>query len=162
MDVKGLMHLVERLDYEQWSSIMESGFGGFLPVRTSCILKQLARWLLDHFDPWDNSLKLANHKVLEIIEEDVHANLGLPMGPQEVVKAKQLDDDIQYIQFLQYWRACWNVKSGGPPIGTMDETILECGEHGADFKRDFVVYAISTCVMGNANGTCHFEFSHLC
>ncbi|KAJ8438361.1 hypothetical protein Cgig2_015288 [Carnegiea gigantea] len=39
----------------------------------------------------------------------------------------------------------------------MDEIILERGEHGADFKRDFVVYAISTCIMGNANGTCHFR-----
>ncbi|KAJ8424984.1 hypothetical protein Cgig2_027993 [Carnegiea gigantea] len=110
----------------------------FFAVRSSCIPKQLARWLLDHFDPWDNSLKLANHK-----GEDVHASLVLPMGPQEVIEAKQLDDNIQYIQ------AQWNVKSGGPPIGTMDEIILEHGDHGADFKRDFVVYTISTCIMGN-------------
>ncbi|KAJ8438360.1 hypothetical protein Cgig2_015287 [Carnegiea gigantea] len=100
MAVKVLMHLVDRLDYEQWSAIMETGFGGFLAVRTSRIPKQLAHWLLDHFDPWDNSLKLANHKVLEITEEHVHASFGLPMGPEEVVEAKQLDDDIQYMQFL--------------------------------------------------------------
>ncbi|KAJ8438372.1 hypothetical protein Cgig2_006290 [Carnegiea gigantea] len=32
----------------------------------------------------------------------------------------------------------------------------ERGSHGHDFVAEFIAYAISTCIVGNANGTCHF------
>jgi len=38
----------------------------------------------------------------------------------------------------------------------MDEVILDRGGHRQEFITDFITYAISTCIMGNANGTCHF------
>ncbi|KAJ8451409.1 hypothetical protein Cgig2_017800 [Carnegiea gigantea] len=71
------------LEYEQWSAIINAGFGGILSVRTKLIPKSLARWLLEKYDPWDNSLNLANGKLL-IDEEDVYATLGLPMGEFEL------------------------------------------------------------------------------
>ncbi|KAJ8447044.1 hypothetical protein Cgig2_033613 [Carnegiea gigantea] len=58
----GFLRLVERLEYEQWSVIVDVGFGGILS---------------------DNSLNLANGKLL-IDEEDVYATLGLPMGEFEL------------------------------------------------------------------------------
>ncbi|KAJ8436327.1 hypothetical protein Cgig2_005251 [Carnegiea gigantea] len=61
---------VKRLDYDQWSAIMHTGFGGILSMRTKLILKKLARWLLEKYNPWDNSLNLDNGKLL-IDEEDV-------------------------------------------------------------------------------------------
>jgi len=59
---------------------METGFGGFLSVRTSTIPKDLATWLLQKFDTASNTLKLSDNRVLELTEEDVHATLALPMG----------------------------------------------------------------------------------
>ncbi|KAJ8434671.1 hypothetical protein Cgig2_030057 [Carnegiea gigantea] len=106
------------VNYDQWSAIMHTGFGGILSVRTKLIPKKLARWLLEKYDPWDNSLNLANGKLL-INEED-------------------------------------NVERAGPPIGSMDEVILERGDHGNEFITNFITYAISTCIVGNANGTCCF------
>jgi len=124
-----------------------------LSIRTKLIPKSLARWLLERYDPWDNSLSLANGKLL-IDEEDVHATLGLPMGEFEVNEGRTSDDDIQ---FLYDWRRRWHVERGGPPIGSMDEVIPSHGGHGHEFITDFITYAISTCVVGNANGTCNFR-----
>ncbi|KAJ8438925.1 hypothetical protein Cgig2_033812 [Carnegiea gigantea] len=79
----GFLRLVERLEYEQWSAIVDAGFGYILSVRTKLIPKSLARWLLEKYDPWDNSLNLANGKLLTD-EEDVYTTLRLPMGEFEL------------------------------------------------------------------------------
>ena len=57
------------------------------------------------------------------------------------------------IDFLELWRRRWNVQRVGPPIGSMDEVILDCGGHAQDFIIYVITYAISTCIVGNANGT---------
>jgi len=104
--------LVERLEYEQWSAIVEAGFGGILSVRTKLIPKKLARWMLEIYDPWNNSLNLANGKLL-IDEEDVYSTLGLPIGELEVIEGQTSDADIE---FLELWKRRWNVEKGGPSI----------------------------------------------
>ncbi|KAJ8429930.1 LOW QUALITY PROTEIN: hypothetical protein Cgig2_017980 [Carnegiea gigantea] len=120
----GFINLVERLDYEKWSAVMEIGFGAILAVRTRLILKRLARWLLEKYDPWDTSLNLPNGKVL-IDKEDVYVTLDLPMGQLEISEGQNLQTDIE---FLEQWR-----RRGGPPIGSMHEVILERGGHGHEF-----------------------------
>ncbi|KAJ8439438.1 hypothetical protein Cgig2_021552 [Carnegiea gigantea] len=157
MALGGFLTLVERLDYDQWSAIMHTGFGGILLVITKLIPKKLARWLLEKYDPWDNSPNLTNGKLL-IDEEDVYATLGLPMGEHEIMEGQSSDVDIE---FLKLWRRRWNVKRAGPPIGTMDKVILERGGDEHDFITDFITYAIFTCIVGNANDTCHFRISSL-
>ena len=76
------------------------------------------------------------------------------MGEVEVIDGQTSDADIQ---FLDLWRRRWHVERGGPPIGSMDEVILARGGHGHEFITDFITYAISTCIIGNTNGTCHFR-----
>ncbi|KAJ8424455.1 hypothetical protein Cgig2_016222 [Carnegiea gigantea] len=134
------LNLVERLDYEQWSAVMDTGFGGILAART-------------RLDPWDTSLNTPNSK-LQIYEEDVHATLGLPMGPIEISEGKSSENNIE---FLEQWRRRWNIERGGPPVGSMDDVILELGGHGHEFIIDFIIYVISTCIVANANGMCHFR-----
>lgn len=91
-----------------------------------------------------------------IYEEDVHATLGLPVGPLKVREAKTSDNDTEYATFIEHWKQTWNVERGGPPVGSMEHAIIERGGHGAEFIIDFIIYAISTCIITNANGTCHF------
>ncbi|KAJ8423419.1 hypothetical protein Cgig2_032669 [Carnegiea gigantea] len=64
MALGGFLNLVERLDYEQWSAIMDIGFEGILAVRTRLLPKRLAKWLLEKYDLWDTSLNLPNDKQL--------------------------------------------------------------------------------------------------
>ena len=58
------------------------------------------------------------------------------------------------IDFLELWRRRWNVQRAGPPVGSMDEVILDRGGHAQEFITEFITYAIFTCIVGNANGTC--------
>ncbi|KAJ8425781.1 hypothetical protein Cgig2_020919 [Carnegiea gigantea] len=92
----GFLNLVERLDYEQWLAIMETGFEGILSMRIRLIPKQLA----------------SNGKLI-IYEEDVHVTLGLSIGPLEVSEGKSSESDTV---FLEQWRKRWNIKRGGPPL----------------------------------------------
>ncbi|KAJ8434110.1 hypothetical protein Cgig2_024228 [Carnegiea gigantea] len=76
------------------------------------------------------------------------------MGQLEISEGRSSQTDIE---FLEQWRRRWNVERGGPPIGSMHEVILEHGADGHEFITDFIAYAISTCIVENANGTCHFR-----
>ena len=69
------------------------------------IPKSIARWLLKRYDPWDNSLNLANGKLL-IDEEDVYATIGLPIGEVEVIEGQTSDADIQFLESLEKKMAC--------------------------------------------------------
>ncbi|KAJ8432427.1 hypothetical protein Cgig2_016057 [Carnegiea gigantea] len=153
-----LLFLIERLDYEQWTAAMETGFGGFLSVRTSTIPKDLATWLLQKFDPASNTLKLSDNRVLEITEEDVHATLALPMGQLEVQVASTCEPKNEYTKLLEQWRIRWNLgRTGSPKVGKMVDRILDRGDYGDEFKRDFVLYIISTCIIGSMNGDAFFR-----
>ncbi|KAJ8420867.1 hypothetical protein Cgig2_010210 [Carnegiea gigantea] len=92
----GFLNLVERLDYEQWSTIMDTEFREILAVRTRLVPKRLARWSLEKYDLRDTSLNLPNGQL--IYEEDVHVTLGLPMGPIEISEAEV--DLQQYLKEL--------------------------------------------------------------
>ncbi|XP_019190269.1 PREDICTED: uncharacterized protein LOC109184697 [Ipomoea nil] len=43
----------------------------------------------------------------------------------------------------------WNVKSGSPITTKMPDEIIRRGDHGDAFKRDFVVFAVSSLLRGN-------------
>ncbi|KAJ8421960.1 hypothetical protein Cgig2_032906 [Carnegiea gigantea] len=129
----------------------EDRFGGILAVKTTLIPKRLARWLPENYDLRDTLLKLANGKVL-IYEEDVHATLDLSMGPLEVSEGKNSESDTKS-----------NIERGGPPFGSMDFAIIEGGGYGVEFIINFIIYVISTCIIGNANNTCQFRvLKYLC
>ncbi|KAJ8426040.1 hypothetical protein Cgig2_021398 [Carnegiea gigantea] len=140
MTCNKLLFLIERLDYEQWIAIMETSFGGFLSVRTLTIPKDLATWLLQKFDSASNTLKLSNNRVVKITEGDVHTTLALPIGQLEIQRIK------------------WNLgRIGSLKVGKMVDQILQRGDRGDEFKRDFVLYIISTCIIGNMSGDCFFR-----
>ncbi|KAJ8435402.1 hypothetical protein Cgig2_009653 [Carnegiea gigantea] len=145
-----LLFLIERLDYEQWIAAMETGFGGFLSVRTSTIPKDLATWLLQKFDPSSNTLKLSNNRVLGITEEDFHATLALPMGQLEVQVASTYEPKNEYPKLLEQWRIRWNLgRLGSPKVGKMVDRILDRGDHGDKFKRDFSLVDVNQIVKYN-------------
>jgi len=81
-------------------------------VRTRLIPKQLARGLLENYDPWDTLMNLRNSKLL-IYEEDVHVTLGLPIGLVDISEGKSSESDVE---FLEQWRKRWNIERGGSPL----------------------------------------------
>ena len=83
--------MIERLSCEQYLAVYVIGFGGFWAIRTNAIPKSLGMWLLKNYDFCGIFLNLSNHGILEFTKEDVHATLGLPMGPRKVVEGKACD-----------------------------------------------------------------------
>ncbi|KAJ8426892.1 hypothetical protein Cgig2_005271 [Carnegiea gigantea] len=129
---------------------METGFGGFLSIRTSTIPKDFPTWLLQNFDLASNTLKLSDNRILEITEEDVHATLASPM-------ASTCEPKNEYTKLLEQWRTRWNLGIiRTPKVGKMVEQILHRGDHGEEFKRDYRLHIISTCIIGSMNGNCFF------
>ncbi|KAJ8439024.1 LOW QUALITY PROTEIN: hypothetical protein Cgig2_028470 [Carnegiea gigantea] len=148
-----LLLLIERLDYEQWTAAMETSFRGFLSIRTSTIPKDLARLLLQKFDPVSNTLRLSDNRVLETTEKDVHATLAIPM----VQIASTCEPKNEHTKLVEQWRIGWNLgRTGSPKVGKMVDQILQRGDHGDEFRRDFVLYIISTCILGSINGDYFF------
>ena len=129
-----LLILIERLDYEQRTAVMETCFGGFLSVRTSTIPKDLATWLLPNFNPASNILMLSDNRVLEITKEDVHATLALPMDQPKVQITSTCEPKNEYTNLLEQWRIMWNFgRIGSPKVGKMVDQILQRGDHGDEF-----------------------------
>ncbi|KAJ8428770.1 hypothetical protein Cgig2_010774 [Carnegiea gigantea] len=140
MSISGISYLIERLSYEQYLAVNEIDFGGFWAIRTNVIPKSLGMWLLENYDYCGSFFNLSNHRILEFTKEDVHATLGLPMGPKKVMEGKTCDSCEQYNAILGSWRRRWGTLSGAPKIGKMRDGILDRGDHGDEFKRDFVIY----------------------
>ncbi|KAJ8425783.1 hypothetical protein Cgig2_020921 [Carnegiea gigantea] len=91
-----------------------------------------------------NTLKLSDSRILKITKKDVHATLALSMGPLDVQRTR------------------WNLERiGTPKVGTMVEQILQRGNHGEEFKRDFVLYIISICIIESMNGYHFFRILKL-
>ncbi|KAJ8438204.1 hypothetical protein Cgig2_001922 [Carnegiea gigantea] len=130
----------------------EIDFGGFWAIRTNVIPKTLGMWLLENYDYYGSFLNLSNHRILEFTKEDVHATLRLPMGPKKVVEGKTCDSCEKYNALLGSWSL-----RGRDEIRKMHNGILDQGNHGDEFKRDFVIYVVSTCIKGNQNGDAYIK-----
>ncbi|KAJ8447704.1 hypothetical protein Cgig2_031758 [Carnegiea gigantea] len=157
MSISGISYLIERLNYEQYLAVNEIGFGGFWAIRTNVISKSLGMWLLENYDYCDGFLNLLNHRILEFTKEDVHTILGLPMGPKKVMEGKTCDSCEKYIALLGSWRRRWGISSGAPKIGKMHDGILDRGDHGDEFKKDFVIYVEHVNLVIHKHGQLHLS-----
>ncbi|KAJ8428357.1 LOW QUALITY PROTEIN: hypothetical protein Cgig2_002770 [Carnegiea gigantea] len=67
-----------------------------------------------------------DNRMLEIIEEDVHATLALPMGSLEVHAASAYEQKNKYTKLLEVRRRRWNLgRTETQKVGMMVEQILE-------------------------------------
>jgi len=91
---------------------------------------------------------------LECTKDDVHATLGLPIGPKKVVGRKSYDCE-KYNALLDSCNRRWDKSSGALKIGKMRERILI----GVIMMMNSIWILISTCIKGNYIG--HFFFKDL-
>ncbi|KAJ8428344.1 hypothetical protein Cgig2_002757 [Carnegiea gigantea] len=77
----------------------------------------------------------------EIIAEDVHSILALPMSPLEVHIAWTYKPKNKYTKLLEQWRRRLNHRrTGTPKAGMVVEQIQQRGDYREEFKRDFVLF----------------------
>jgi len=69
------------------------------------------------------------------------SNISIAIGPLEAHIASAYDPKNKYTKLLEVWTRRWNPGTGETPkVGMMHEQILQRGDYGEEFKRDFVLY----------------------
>ncbi|XP_019176446.1 PREDICTED: uncharacterized protein LOC109171821 [Ipomoea nil] len=150
MGPKQMYDLVQRLTHDQKDAVIDMGFGGLLHLQFSSNYSQLVEYLLQRFDVFKSDFILDGDH-LHVGEEDVEYILGLPRGKRDVEEGTKSEENstAAYNKVLTEWRKRWNVRSGSPITTKMPDEIIRRGDHGDAFKRDFVVFAVSSLLRGN-------------
>ncbi|KAJ8436056.1 hypothetical protein Cgig2_017524 [Carnegiea gigantea] len=75
--------------------------------------------------------------------EDIYATFLLPVGPLEVQLASTCEPITEHTNPIKQQRT----RIGTTKVRKMVEKILERGDHGEEFQRDFVLHIISTGIV---------------
>lgn len=148
--------LIENLTDQQKNAVRDIGFGSLLQLQVTCGDNKLSTYLVQNFDVYRCALKLEDEEML-LTEDDVDSTLGLPHGPLQVIEGNNSNATEDYNNLLTQWRARWNVPTCGPITKTLCDGILAMKEHGDMFKRDFVVFVVSTMLKGHTNRSSNFK-----
>ncbi|XP_019185968.1 PREDICTED: uncharacterized protein LOC109180714 [Ipomoea nil] len=153
---KQLCALVSSLSPEQHQAVRDMGFGSLLNATLSLCDCELLRYLLERFDVGRCSIHLEEEELL-LGDDDVQKTLGIPRGQQTVVEAEITSKDPQFTGLVELWRQRWGVKTGTPTTSQMLNGIIERRDHGDMFKRDFIIYVVSTLIRGFKNMFCNYR-----
>ncbi|KAJ8436050.1 hypothetical protein Cgig2_017518 [Carnegiea gigantea] len=82
----------------------------------------------------------------DLIKEDVYAMFALPMSLLEVQAASTCEPTTEHTKPVKRRRT----RTGATKVRKMVEKILERGDHGEQFQRDFVLHIISTSIIRNS------------
>ncbi|XP_019184037.1 PREDICTED: uncharacterized protein LOC109178942 [Ipomoea nil] len=150
MGPKLMFDLVQRLSPRQKQAVVETGFGGLLHLQLCTNESKLVQYLLDNFNVCRCDFVLEDDS-LHIEEEDVEYTLGIPRGPLKVNEGTKMEDTStrEYKLLLTSWRRRWGITAGSPITTQMPDEIVRRADHGDEFKRDFVVFAVSSMLRGN-------------
>ncbi|KAJ8425868.1 hypothetical protein Cgig2_028213 [Carnegiea gigantea] len=132
MSPAGLHQLIQNLNNKQKECMQDIDFEGFLHLRADIILEKIALGMVRNFDTCSCSLLLANGR-MRLPEHDVHVTLGLPMCPLE-----------------------WPKHDSIPKCRELIEIIQGQADRGENFKRNFVMFVVSTCLHGNQSGEVNY------
>ncbi|KAH9603275.1 hypothetical protein KSS87_003028 [Heliosperma pusillum] len=124
-------------------AIKQMGFEGLLHLQTDIVPGNLAYWLVSTFDPYKGCLLDGN---LPILEEDIHACMGIPMGPLVVDEAPIGDKSPQFLSLLEAFKSQYE--------GDLIDVKVILRKHstqidgGGSFKINFIVYIFSSFLGG--------------
>ncbi|KAH9620903.1 hypothetical protein KSS87_007856 [Heliosperma pusillum] len=124
-------------------AIKQMGFEGLLHLQTDTIPGNLAYWLVSTFDPYKGCLLDGN---LPILEEDIHACMGIPMGPLVVDEAPIGDKSPQVLSLLEDFKSQY--EGDLIDVKVILRKLSTQIDGGDSFKRNFIVYIFSSFLGG--------------
>ncbi|KAH9620093.1 hypothetical protein KSS87_004840 [Heliosperma pusillum] len=124
-------------------AIKQMGFEGLLHIQTDTVPGNLAYWLVSTFDPYKGCLLDGN---LPILEEDIHACMGIPMGPLVVDEAPIGDKSPQFLSLLEDFKR--EYESDLIDVKVILRELSTQIDGGDSFKRNFIVYIFSSFLGG--------------
>ncbi|XP_031106287.1 uncharacterized protein LOC116010934 [Ipomoea triloba] len=148
MSPKHFRELLSSLNSAQQQAVQDIGFGSMLTMTVFDWDSRLTRYLVQKFDPYKCSLDLQGDQ-MRISADDVYSTLELPNGQDPVIEATSETEPAEYVNLLTEWRHIWEITNGSPLIGRMPAKMIERGDSGDWFKRDFVILLVSSILKGN-------------
>ncbi|KAK9733179.1 hypothetical protein RND81_04G049200 [Saponaria officinalis] len=134
---------------QQITDITSMGFDGLLKLKTDKVLGSLAYWLVSTFDTC--SCSLMNGK-LRISDEDIHLATGIPMGTNTVDLASSSEKCERFLEAKRVWLTQFRNDTKLRTKQILEKIIKQRGG-GVDFKRNFVVFIVSSLLMGVRSAT---------
>ncbi|KAH9608097.1 hypothetical protein KSS87_021137 [Heliosperma pusillum] len=124
-------------------TIQQMGFEGLLHLQTDTVPGNLAYWLVSTFGPYKRCLLDGN---LPILEEDIHACMGIPMGPLVVDEAPIGDKSPQFLSLLEDFKSQY--EGDVIDVKVILRKLSTQIDGGDNFKRNFIVYIFSSFLGG--------------
>jgi len=92
-----------------------------------------------------------------VTEHDVHLTLGLLTGPLEVVELEnEITATVEFRSLLNSWKRQWPKDDNIPKCGELIEMIQGQVDGCEDFRRNFIMFVVSTCLCGNQSGEANY------
>ncbi|KAH9614337.1 hypothetical protein KSS87_015729 [Heliosperma pusillum] len=124
-------------------AIKQMGFEGLLHLQTDTVPGNLTYWLVSTFDPYKGCLL---DGTLPILEEDIHACMGIPMGPLVVDEAPIGDKSPQFLSLLEDFKSQY--EGDLIDVKVILRKLSTQIDGGDSFKRNFIVYIFSSFLGG--------------
>uniref|UniRef100_A0A803LH78 Ubiquitin-like protease family profile domain-containing protein n=1 Tax=Chenopodium quinoa TaxID=63459 RepID=A0A803LH78_CHEQI len=156
-----LVKVISGLSPTQKKDVEEVGFGGLLSLRVESMVGGILPWLVESFNGYTCMFCVADGKEFVVTKHDVCDVFGLPkVEGREVPEMKgsykgQSQDDSA---LKNKWRASFDVGVKELILLARLETrIKELVDGGDEFKRLFVMHALSSMLVPTANRTVNFR-----
>ncbi|KAL3618958.1 hypothetical protein CASFOL_037186 [Castilleja foliolosa] len=153
-----VFHLIDTLSDQQKKAVRDIGFGGLLKLTLKENQLELINFLLINFNYSQCSVEMPGGGKLFIREEDVVSVFDLPQGRNVVSECHALKGKVEFDRLVTQFRGRWNVENGSPLLKVMAEGLVEREDFGDDFKRDFVVLAVSSLIKSNQDRNVNYSY----
>jgi len=158
---KQLFTLVSSLTEEHHQAVKDIGFGPLLDIKVTHCDGVLIKHILKKMDIERCSIEIGDmDDELCLTEEDVESTLGLPRGKLPVVEGTYGNETEAFNTLVKDWRQRWGVEKGTPTTKEMLNKIVERQDSGDMFKRDFVIFVVTTLIRGYKNTFCNYRILH--
>ncbi|XP_021734768.1 uncharacterized protein LOC110701418 isoform X1 [Chenopodium quinoa] len=156
-----LVKVISGLSPTQKKDVEEVGFGGLLSLRVESMVGGILPWLVESFNGYTCMFCVADGKEFVVTKHDVCDVFGLPkVEGREVPEMKgsykgQSQDDSA---LKNKWRTSFDVGVKELiPLARLETRIKELVDGGDEFKRLFVMHALSSMLVPTANRTVNFR-----
>ncbi|KAK9669739.1 hypothetical protein RND81_13G151100 [Saponaria officinalis] len=140
-----LYELISMLTVAQKIDVEEIDFGGILELKAKAFYHFMIDWLAEHYDHVSQMLLISEQNHFVITKHDVYDVFMLPCTEKTVKLTSNKKKDNPETELVTLWKKNFNV---GPKdeisLESLKEEMLKLVEGGADFKKNFVIYAMGT------------------
>ena len=157
MSLKSLYSIIPKFSEEQRKAVIEIGFESLLGLSLSKCHGQLSRYLVESFDYCKTTIVFENNEKVDITEDDVFAMYNISRGKLPIVEVTNDNYTPEYAELLKSWRERWNIAVGSPITQKMSEEIIARRDYRDDFKRDFVVFVVSSMLKGHQSRMSNYK-----